>query len=194
MVSSRTHFLQGFTLIELLVVISIIGLLSSILLGAISDARRRAFYAKAAIDARTLEIALQLYYEDHADWPNIEVAKTSNTQSWSGAGSLGEMLEPYLPQMPVPGYNSIFGTQEYIYLRGTETSPTINRIMNSADGSFVGCVKVYKGYFIDFYWSGAQSALTLNDGGFDPDGIDKRQGRVELGVSSSECPYVPPTP
>lgn len=190
--SCRQHT-RGFTLIELLVVISIIGLLSSIILGAITNARRKAFYAKAAIDSRTLEIALELYYEDHGDWPNISSAKTSNMPTWSGPGSLGEILKPYLPQMPVPGYNSIFGTQEYVYLHGTEASPTINRIVDSSNNSFVGCVKVYKGYFINLYWSGAQSPLTLSDGGFDPDGIDRRQGKVELGTISGECPYTPPS-
>lgn len=184
---------RGFTLIELLVVISIIGLLSSIILGAVTNARRKAFYAKAAIDIRTLEIALELYYQDHGDWPNIGSAKTSIAPTWNGPGSLGEILKPYLPQIPEPGYNSIFGLQEYIYLHGTETTATINRISDSASQSFVGCVKVYKGYFLDFYWSGAQSPLTLSDGGFDPDGIDRRQGKVELGTISSECPYTPPS-
>jgi type II secretion system protein G len=61
---------RGFTLIELLVVISIIGLLSSIVLASIKDARQRAEIAKFKEEMISLRNALELYKSDHGDYPN----------------------------------------------------------------------------------------------------------------------------
>ncbi len=52
---------QGFTLIELLVVIAIIGLLSSIVLASLSDARSKARDTKRVGEIRSIEKALTLY-------------------------------------------------------------------------------------------------------------------------------------
>jgi len=56
----------GFTLIELLVVIAIIGVLSSLLLPALSRARVRAAAINEVNSARQLLLAWQLYADDHA--------------------------------------------------------------------------------------------------------------------------------
>jgi len=61
---------QGFTLIELLVVISIIGLLSSIVVGSLSSARKRAEAAKIVQEINQLKTALELYKNDHGVYPN----------------------------------------------------------------------------------------------------------------------------
>lgn len=53
---------RGFTLIELLVVISIIGLLSTIILASVVQARARARDAKRIQDLQQLQKALELYY------------------------------------------------------------------------------------------------------------------------------------
>ncbi|MBC7766571.1 prepilin-type N-terminal cleavage/methylation domain-containing protein [Arenimonas sp.] len=52
---------KGFTLIELLVVIAIIGLLSSIVLASLSDARGKARDTKRIGEIRSIEKALMLY-------------------------------------------------------------------------------------------------------------------------------------
>ena len=59
----------GFTLIELLVVISIIGLLASLLLIAVSDAREKARVATALDTQRQLQKAMELYYDDMGFYP-----------------------------------------------------------------------------------------------------------------------------
>jgi len=59
---------NGFTLIELLVVIAIIGILSSLLLPALSKARRQARMIEETCAARQLGLAAKLYTDDHDGW------------------------------------------------------------------------------------------------------------------------------
>jgi len=60
---------RGFTLIEVLVVTSIIGVLSGIVLAALSNSRARARDAKAIAELRSINIALQLYYDKYNTYP-----------------------------------------------------------------------------------------------------------------------------
>ena len=60
---------KGFTLIELLVVISIIGLLSSIVLASISNARAKARDAFRIQSIKQVQNALELYYNDYGYYP-----------------------------------------------------------------------------------------------------------------------------
>lgn len=57
---------RGFTLIELLVVIAIIGLLSSVVLAALSTARKKASDAAIQANLKTIQIQAQIYYDDHS--------------------------------------------------------------------------------------------------------------------------------
>jgi prepilin-type N-terminal cleavage/methylation domain-containing protein len=56
---------SGFTLIELMVVISVIGLLSSIILGNLNRARQKARDTKRLSDVTEMRLALELYSQDH---------------------------------------------------------------------------------------------------------------------------------
>ena len=60
---------QGFTLIELLVVIAIIGLLSTLSILALNQARARARDAKRIADVKQIQTALELYYNEVGDYP-----------------------------------------------------------------------------------------------------------------------------
>ncbi len=60
---------QGFTLIELLVVIAIIGLLSTLSILALNQARARARDAKRIADVKQIQTALELYYNEMGDYP-----------------------------------------------------------------------------------------------------------------------------
>ena len=53
-------FQRGFTLIELLVVIAIIGILSSVVLASLNNARDEARYARAASEMKSVETAVRL--------------------------------------------------------------------------------------------------------------------------------------
>jgi general secretion pathway protein G len=63
------YFKKGFTLIELLVVIAIIGILSAIVLAALSRGRDRAYEARARSEMTSIRNALELYYLDHGSYP-----------------------------------------------------------------------------------------------------------------------------
>lgn len=60
---------RGFTLIELLVVIAIIGMLSSVVLASLSSARMKARDARRLQDAKQVQTALELYYNDNNTYP-----------------------------------------------------------------------------------------------------------------------------
>lgn len=60
---------KGFTLIELLVVIAIIGILSSVVLASLNDARKKSRDAKRIADIKQLQLALELYYDSNNNYP-----------------------------------------------------------------------------------------------------------------------------
>lgn len=62
---------QGFTLIELLVVIAIIGLLSTLAVVGLNNARLKARDAKRQSDIRVVQTAIELYLTENATEPNV---------------------------------------------------------------------------------------------------------------------------
>lgn len=61
---------KGFTLIELLVVIAIIGLLSTLAVVSLNNARTKSRDAKRASDIKSVQTALELYYVDNDSYPS----------------------------------------------------------------------------------------------------------------------------
>ncbi|MCK4553352.1 prepilin-type N-terminal cleavage/methylation domain-containing protein [Candidatus Parcubacteria bacterium] len=61
---------QGFTLIELLVVIAIIGLLSTLAVVALNNARQKSRDAKRVSDIKQIQTALELYFNDASAYPS----------------------------------------------------------------------------------------------------------------------------
>ncbi len=60
----------GFTLIELLVVVAIIGLLSSMVLTSLNEAKAKARDAQRIQDIKQIETALELFYADYERYPS----------------------------------------------------------------------------------------------------------------------------
>jgi prepilin-type N-terminal cleavage/methylation domain-containing protein len=99
---------KGFTLIELLVVVTIIGILSTIVLVSLNDARMKARDVRRLADLRQVALALELYYDDHTDtgYPG-----SSGSNQWTpcgGSNALENALETdYITSVPCdPGINS----------------------------------------------------------------------------------------
>ncbi|MFA6455048.1 MAG: type II secretion system protein, partial [Patescibacteria group bacterium] len=70
---------QGFTLIELLVVIAIIGLLSTLAVVALNNARMKSRDAKRVSDIKQIQTALELYYNDANEYPATGAVTSGGT-------------------------------------------------------------------------------------------------------------------
>lgn len=94
----------GFTLIELLVVIAIIGLLATVAVFATATVAKKARDTRRLADLKQLEKALDLYREDHGQYP----AGTANTgcSPWDvGSAGLGDS-DPFITLLETDGYLS----------------------------------------------------------------------------------------
>ena len=67
---------RGFTLIELLIVIAIIGVLSSIVLASLNNARSRARDTKRIMEFKQIQTALELFYNQYGQYPVTAGAPT----------------------------------------------------------------------------------------------------------------------
>lgn len=93
--------IAGFTLIELLVVIAIIGLLASIVLVTLSNARAKARDAKRVGDLNQLLKAFELYQNYNFSYPTSVAATCPGTGcSLSVSGLTGELTPNFLVTMP----------------------------------------------------------------------------------------------
>lgn len=97
----------GFTLIELLVVIGIIGVLSSIVLVSVDDARKKARDTKRLQEVRQIMNALELYRADNGHYPHVTISsgwlKSNVPAEWD---SLQSNLSKYLPKLPTDPINT----------------------------------------------------------------------------------------
>lgn len=104
-VSHKNSFNQktGFTLIELLVVISIIGVLASVVLVSLDNARAKARDSVRKQELKSMQQALELYRIDHGHFPRENVAgeDTGNgTICKTCTGGINTILDQYMSSRP----------------------------------------------------------------------------------------------
>jgi len=120
---------QGFTLIELLVVIAIIGLLSTLAVVALNNARLKSRDAKRVSDIKQIQTALELYYNDANAYPAAA----------AGLGSIASSGVTYMasiPTNPAPvNDGSCAAGSTYTYAMGTNgTTYTLQYCLGGATG------------------------------------------------------------
>ena len=112
--SVRTY---GFTLIELLVVVAIIGLLSSVILVSLGNARLKSRDARRLEDIQQAKSGLELYFTTGAGYPD---ADTWNTAQTTGAELTCNSVDTLkVPQDPM---NNADPTAAYTYTPGGNTA------------------------------------------------------------------------
>ncbi|MFA5360312.1 MAG: type II secretion system protein [Patescibacteria group bacterium] len=121
---------KGFTLIELLVVIAIIGLLSTLAVVALNNARMKSRDAKRISDIKQIQTALELYYNDANAYP---ATVTANGTIATG----GVTYMAVVPSSPAPvndgGCTTANGT--YVYTAGSaNTTYTLTYCLGGATG------------------------------------------------------------
>lgn len=94
------HLTRGFTVVELLVVIGIIAIMSVIVMGSISDSKKRGRDSKRIADIRVLQLALENYYSVEGKYPTT-------------LSGLGDSNLPTDPNGPSYKYAALNGCQSY---------------------------------------------------------------------------------
>ncbi|NCN22404.1 type II secretion system protein [Candidatus Falkowbacteria bacterium] len=129
---------KAFTLIELLVVIAIIGLLSTLSVIALNSARAKSRDAKRISDVKQMQLALEMYFDDMADYPPMA----------SAGAAIVAASTTFLRVIPVPpipidgdlcnsGTNSNYDKDTYKYTR-TATGARPSYVIGFCLGSDVG--------------------------------------------------------
>ncbi len=120
MFTRKTSSNKGFTLIELLVVIAIIGLLASIVLVSLGNARKKGRNAKRAADLKQVQTALELYYNDNNAYPSTSSAYRSQCVAWGSYTAVNVIpgLSPtYISTIPTdPAMDAANNISCYIYV------------------------------------------------------------------------------
>ncbi|MCX6792878.1 MAG: prepilin-type N-terminal cleavage/methylation domain-containing protein [Candidatus Falkowbacteria bacterium] len=111
---------SGFTLIELLVVIAIIGVLSTMAIIALGNARTKARDSRRLADIKQISTALELYYSDNNTYPTL-ITPGNSLQAPNG----GTIYMNTIPSNPTPRNDGNCSNIDYNYSYIT-TSNTYN--------------------------------------------------------------------
>lgn len=91
---------KGFTLIELLVVIAIIGLLSTLAVVALNNARQKSRDAKRVADVKQMQTALELYFNECSSYPDEGDAGAAYLDTADTDGTCATTFGTFMNQIP----------------------------------------------------------------------------------------------
>ncbi|HRY36429.1 MAG TPA: prepilin-type N-terminal cleavage/methylation domain-containing protein [Candidatus Magasanikbacteria bacterium] len=129
---------KGFTLIELLVVIAIIGLLSTLAVVSLGNARTKSRDAKRLSDIKQIQNALEMYFNDRNTYPNPTAVNLSLGESNSNCLGMNGFVsttlcvddEFFMKDIPLDPLG-----EAYIY-NGGVTTYTLRAVLESGGGGF----------------------------------------------------------
>jgi prepilin-type N-terminal cleavage/methylation domain-containing protein len=187
---------QAFTLIELLVVIAIIGVLATVSIIALSNARAKSRDAKRLGDLKQMQTALEMYFNDKGAYPlSIDNGIFSTS---SGATSTYMQITPAAPS---PADNCTAAENSYIYtVLDNGASYTLSTCLGGSVGSLSpGSVCITPGGLANgscasrfaVNWGGADdqylySAMDANDGGYLAFGFGNNSGDNDLYLAKTD--------
>lgn len=103
---------NAFTLVELLVVIAIIGILSSVVLASLGNARAKARDSKRVSDIKQLQLALELFADNcNGQYPNANItgsALAANSSNLACATLTLGTFQSTIPVDPVGATNYVY--------------------------------------------------------------------------------------
>ena len=119
---------SGFTLIELLVVVAIIGLLSTMSIVALNNARARSRDARRVADVKQIQTALELYYNDNSKYPPIPLGASIVSPDSS------TVYMAQVPTPPDPDDGTCTTATAYTYTNASASTYTLAYCLGSATG------------------------------------------------------------
>lgn len=121
---------KGFTLIELLVVIAIIGLLSTLAVVSLNNARSKSRDAKRISDIKQMQTALELYYNDAGGYPVTGSFSTTTPMTYGGTTYMA-----LVPGAPTPEDGACTsGENQYTYTSGGTSTYSITFCLGGSTG------------------------------------------------------------
>ena len=131
---------KAFTLIELLVVIAIIGLLATLSVLALNNARAKSRDAKRVADIKQIQTALELYFNDKQAYPDaLTVGGSITSTSTTGTSTYMQVL-PNSPTPNVPGVKGCGGSNYTYDADKTGSTYTLEYCLEGNVGAIPGRV------------------------------------------------------
>ncbi len=128
---------KGFTLIELLVVIAIIGLLSTLAVVALNNARAKGRDARRLSDIKQIQTALELYFNDCNTYPASTTPGSAIAQGdGTCAGTVVYMAQ--VPSNPNPRTDGGCADSDYTYTFDSAQSYHLTYCIGQTNGNITG--------------------------------------------------------
>lgn len=126
---------KGFTLIELLIVVAIIGLLATLAIVSLTSAQQRARDTKRVADIKAMQTAMELYFNENAEYPPLSLAGINTWAELTTEMSSFISALPVDPQHPDAFYSYGMNASTNSYTLGTTLEDTgHDSLLQDVDG------------------------------------------------------------